>query len=249
MSGSKVISIHTGTKQPAKMDWVFMDAGDTFIYGYPTFYQAIRDCCLEHQQNFELDRVEEAVRASIKEMPRSDFSDQETFTFYFRSLYRNVLQSLNYAGNIEMGVNYLWNEWETGRRLRLFDDTLQALRSFKDAGFKMAAISNWDTSFERTLKSLGVAEYFEFIIASCDAGVSKPDIRIFEFALQKAGVQPGDVWYLGDQIEVDIEPAKQLGLKTILVDYYGKHLENNGVADYKVSSMSVAASVILKRNI
>lgn len=53
---------------------------------------------------------------------------------------------------------------------------------------------------------------FDFIIATSEYMYRKPNKRIFELALEKAGMQPEEVWYIGDQYQCDIVGAKEAGL-------------------------------------
>lgn len=53
---------------------------------------------------------------------------------------------------------------------------------------------------------------FEFIIATSEYLYRKPNKHIFELALEKAGLQAEDVWYIGDQYQCDIVGAKEAGL-------------------------------------
>jgi len=59
---------------------------------------------------------------------------------------------------------------------------------------------------------------FEFIIASSEYGIRKPDKMIFDLALKKAGLTPEKVWYCGDSIEFDIIGAHNAGLFPVLYD-------------------------------
>jgi putative hydrolase of the HAD superfamily len=45
--------------------------------------------------------------------------------------------------------------------------------------------------------------------------MSKPDLRIFEFAIDKACKKPADCVMIGDRLDTDIAPAKKIGMKTI----------------------------------
>lgn len=54
--------------------------------------------------------------------------------------------------------------------------------------------------------------YFEFIIATSEYMYRKPNKRIFELALEKAELEPSDVWYIGDQYECDIVGAGDAGI-------------------------------------
>lgn len=53
---------------------------------------------------------------------------------------------------------------------------------------------------------------FDFIIATSEYMYRKPNKRIFELALEKAGMQPEEVWYIGDQYQCDVVGAKEAGL-------------------------------------
>ena len=44
-----------------------------------------------------------------------------------------------------------------------------------------------------------------------------PDRRIFEIALERSGCKPENAVMIGDRIDNDIVPAKQLGMKTIWI--------------------------------
>ncbi len=220
-----------------------MDAGDTFVYGYPTFYLAIRDCFRRIGGEIHLGHTEKVIKTFLQQNPPSNLIDQEGFTRFFHDLYGNVLQALNYPDDVQEGVAWLWSEWQAGERLRLFDDSLSALKRLSKAGFLLGVISNWDLTFERMLDRLNVRDFFAFTISSIQMGIAKPDPRLFQYALEKTGASANQSWYMGDQIEADIQPAAALGFKTILVDYYDKVCDGHA-AHYVAPSMSVAAEII-----
>ena len=51
----------------------------------------------------------------------------------------------------------------------------------------------------------------------CSSDLSKPDLTIFEYALEKAGISPQEAIYVGDRIDNDMIPAKKLGMTTIWI--------------------------------
>lgn len=53
---------------------------------------------------------------------------------------------------------------------------------------------------------------FEFVIATSEYLFRKPDKRIFELALEKAGLLSEEVWYIGDNYACDIVGAADAGL-------------------------------------
>ena len=56
---------------------------------------------------------------------------------------------------------------------------------------------------------------FEFIITSSNYIFRKPNKRIFDLALEKAQLQPDEVWYIGDQYECDVKGSLNAGLLPI----------------------------------
>jgi FMN phosphatase YigB (HAD superfamily) len=49
-------------------------------------------------------------------------------------------------------------------------------------------------------------------------GVEKPDTRIYEIALERAGVAPEEVLHTGDSMRKDYVPAKNVGMHALLLD-------------------------------
>ena len=67
------------------------------------------------------------------------------------------------------------------------------------------------------IRSAAYSASERIVIASAEEGVSKPDRRIFEIALERSGCKPENAVMIGDRIDNDIVPAKQLGMKTIWI--------------------------------
>jgi putative hydrolase of the HAD superfamily len=49
-------------------------------------------------------------------------------------------------------------------------------------------------------------------------GVEKPNARIFQMALERAGLGPGQAVYVGDLYSVDVLGARAAGLPAVLLD-------------------------------
>jgi putative hydrolase of the HAD superfamily len=48
----------------------------------------------------------------------------------------------------------------------------------------------------------------------------KPDLRIFRIAVERIGEAAGNILYVGDRIDMDIEPALQMGMQPVLKAAY-----------------------------
>ena len=102
----------------------------------------------------------------------------------------------------------------------LYDDTVPTLQHLRDAGFKLAIVSNWDTPLDPLTERLGIAHYFDIIVASHDARVlsAKPDPHIFNYTLAAVSVSAAEAVHVGDTYEADIVGARDVGIRPILID-------------------------------
>lgn len=85
----------------------------------------------------------------------------------------------------------------------------------KEQGIRTGVISNiayCDQIVEERIRTLLPGHTFEFILASSEYMFRKPNRRIFHLALEKAGLGPEDVWYIGDNYECDVVGAREAGL-------------------------------------
>src|SRR5262249_13098088 len=103
---------------------------------------------------------------------------------------------------------------------------LDALALVRRAGAPAAAISNSDGS---ALSMLTAARHrppprlllrpsLEFGSDSGEVGVEKPDPRLFQLALDRAGVAASDAAYIGDFYSIDVRGAGAAGLTPVLLD-------------------------------
>lgn len=70
----------------------------------------------------------------------------------------------------------------------------------------------------RKMTNSGLTDFFEHVVNSEMAGKRKPHPSIFEFALNLAGAKPETSLMIGDNLEVDVEGATNLGWEAILFD-------------------------------
>ncbi|MCX2933432.1 HAD-IA family hydrolase [Mycobacterium sp. CVI_P3] len=96
-----------------------------------------------------------------------------------------------------------------------YPDTVEVLRSLKASGLSTAVVSNIAFDIRPAFDTAGTGAD-EFVL-SFEVGVVKPDPRIFQIALQRLGVDPGEAVMVGDSDEND-GAARNVGCDFILVD-------------------------------
>jgi len=103
---------------------------------------------------------------------------------------------------------------------RVPEGLVPALERAKDAGIRMAVVSNAEGTVERQLVEAGLRPFLETVVDSTLVGVSKPDPRIFREALVRLDADPRRTVYAGDIPSVDVDGARGAGLDAVLIDTF-----------------------------
>lgn len=115
--------------------------------------------------------------------------------------------------------------WELFKRNyfdSLFSDSLPILNRLAARGVPLGIVSNYGTHLLDLLPKLNILHYFNFVVVSAIVGVAKPHPRIFEIAIEEAGVPPGQILYVGDNVTDDIEAANRVGIEAVLINRPGR---------------------------
>lgn len=99
----------------------------------------------------------------------------------------------------------------------LYADVLPALERLRE-DFRLFAISNGNAD----LAAVGLARYFEASLAAREAGVLKPDPRIFSLLLGRAGLAAGAAVHVGDDAVADVEGARRAGVTPVWLNRRGQ---------------------------
>lgn len=100
----------------------------------------------------------------------------------------------------------------------VYPNVCELLSFLNESGIRTGVISNigWTgAALQRRINTLLPDHHFEFILASSDYGLRKPDPRLFRIALEKAKLNPESVWFCGDTYDKDVEGARKAGLKAV----------------------------------
>lgn len=110
----------------------------------------------------------------------------------------------------------------------LFGDVIPTLDALDSLGTRAGVISNWDSSLHRILETLGISHRLDFVIASLEHGIEKPDKKIFQIAEQVGSFEPDEVLHVGDSYEDDVVGAKSAGWRALLLDRASPSKRQNG---------------------
>ncbi|MDE2668532.1 MAG: HAD family hydrolase [Chloroflexota bacterium] len=103
--------------------------------------------------------------------------------------------------------------------IRPFPGALETLGRLKEAGVRLALLSNGDGPSQRgKIERFALESYFDHIQIEGEFGAGKPEAGAFRNALAALGVEPAEAWMVGDNLEADILGAQRVGVHAIWVD-------------------------------
>jgi putative hydrolase of the HAD superfamily len=121
----------------------------------------------------------------------------------------------------KLGTEITVDELLEAIRFEGYPDAIPALRSLRDRGQRLVAVSNWDCSLARVLERCGLGGLLDGAVSSAAAGARKPDPAIFAPALEIAGCGPEEALHVGDTLEEDAAGARAAGIRSLLIDRTG----------------------------
>jgi HAD superfamily hydrolase (TIGR01509 family) len=119
------------------------------------------------------------------------------------------------------GYHMAHNLWE-----HVPADVIPALQRLRASGRKLVVVSNANGRMRAALDRVGIGPHVDLVIDSFEEGVEKPDPRIFERALARAGARAESTLHVGDLFHTDVVGARAAGLRAVLLDIgdlYGDH--------------------------
>ncbi len=81
--------------------------------------------------------------------------------------------------------------------------------------FHVGLISNAWSGMREYLKRERLLDLFETTVISAEAGMMKPEARIYSIALEQAGVKAEEAVFV-DDVQVNIDACQQIGMKGVL---------------------------------
>lgn len=148
------------------------------------------------------EQIQEIFQLYMKRFMRGEISEAE---------YWDVLRA-KYGFVIHESISDEFRKWSG---LKANESVLALVNEAKKQGWQTALLSNVIEPTYNVLQAAGFYDKFDTIIASCKEGFAKPEITIYELALKRLNTTAQESVFIDDK-QTNLEPAKQIGFKTIL---------------------------------
>jgi putative hydrolase of the HAD superfamily len=105
------------------------------------------------------------------------------------------------------------------------DPSVPALLERLRDRYRLALVSNYPCGqcIRDSLDKVGMSGLFDTVVVSGDVGFCKPHPKPFETALQTLDAGPRSALYVGDNWLCDVQGAKRLGMRAVLVAQFAPY--------------------------
>lgn len=220
-----------------EVDAVFWDVGGVLL-NIPSVFAA--QTAFVHRLAEQVDKDPEAALESYRGVLREHFRGRENRE------YRTARAGRAKAVTAILGDRTDAFDWESvyteeqRRHLELNPGVAETVRGLHEAGIYLGIISDADADRPRTiLQWFDLEAYFNDITTSEEVGYTKPDRRMFETALEKAGVRAERSVMIGDKYTNDIEGAASVGMHPI-----GYGAEPGPLTKYQIDDLTEVLTIV-----
>jgi putative hydrolase of the HAD superfamily len=221
---------------PEKVNAVLFDFGDTLIHGNFTsgatdwVWEEIYREVINPAASGEIAALPE-IRAAWREHVQSAMARTWTEKTEQEIDYVTVVQKafahakLPLAADldflrrvVEMEHSLLYEKIVT-----VAPDALTTLARLRENGYRLGLVSNFcnlpEVAYGR-IRQVGLLEFFDASVLSCEVGWRKPSLRIYEAICEKLNVAPENCLFVGDRLIEDVRGPQQIGMQTVLTTQF-----------------------------
>lgn len=217
--------------EPDPVEVVIFDAGLTLVRAEPSFVGVFAEGL--RRAGFDVEAADiddwgEAFYAAWQDHdvawadadePSPHLGDLDVERRFWRGLYLRVLENLGIEGDHPEIAAHVHDAFLEPESWALYPEVREVLNDLERRGLRIGLLSNWGPSLRDILAHLNVLDRFDPVVISGEIGIAKPDLAIFDRALDLLGELPGPrTAYVGDDVQHDIAPARRLGMRAVLVD-------------------------------
>ncbi|MCQ2597279.1 MAG: HAD family hydrolase [Treponema sp.] len=122
-------------------------------------------------------------------------------------------------------------------------DAVETIKAFKEAGFKIALLSDFPP--EQKGELWGLKPYCDVILGTEACGALKPSDIPFRKMAEDLGVEPSEILYVGNSYRYDVLGSKNAGMKAAW--FTGKKTDKTGMADLVFSRYKDLQAAVLDK--
>ncbi len=206
-----------------KIRGIFFDAGNTLLRVHPSVGEIYAEAARSHGASLSPKAVEESFKKMWSRTGPLVTNEGHRLTFekerdWWRYIVGEVFREHIEFENFDTFFDFLFERFAQSDCWRLYDEVFQVLQDLNQRGLRLGIISNWDSRLPSLLQQLGISHFFNTVVVSALVGYEKPHPAIFQIALERVGLDPSEVVYIGDDPVLDYQAARNAGMQALHLD-------------------------------
>jgi len=191
---------------------IFIDIDDTLLDYIPCCREAFDAALPEHPEYFDI--FFSISGRLFSEAKHGKYTISEVMDLYPQEFIDTIGYPQSAVDPFKHAFRAAWGKTHT-----LVPGAEQMLQTLQTKGYRLFAASNSFGHLQRSrLEHAGILRYFEDTFISMDIGYDKPDIRFYQEALRRCGLQPSEVLMIGDSMTTDVLGAQAAGIDALFFD-------------------------------
>jgi putative hydrolase of the HAD superfamily len=166
-------------------------------------------------------RYEDARRSALADLHRHPELDHDEEIWVLFT--QRIIEGMGGRGDTYGCAVEMTRAWEHAHHFDLFDDVLPTLDALRERGLRLGLLSNTARDLQLFVEHHGLA--VDAVLTSRLHGKTKPHEAIFLRMLELLDVRPDEAAMVGDTLEDDVEGARNVGMRAVLVDRDGRYPE------------------------
>lgn len=182
------------------IDTILFDFGNVIAYFDPEYI--VKDFVVDEK---DVDLLKSAVYDDWQALDKGVI-DYEDYIQKTKSMLPDYLHP---------NVNSLFNTWY--KHMPYIENMPQLIKKLKRRGYRLLILSNAPIFFGDVLDYFDITKFFEDKVISGSIRMIKPDIRIYQYTIEKFNLIPENTVFIDDNID-NVNGAKACNLNSILFE-------------------------------
>ncbi len=209
---------------------VFLDFGGTLADRSPDVWTILLEVCAENGVSLTRKDVDVGRALADRSHRSVQFQTAELMEGFWVGWFRLILESLGVEDGLRIAQD-AHRRIKDETKIRLYSEVSEVLPCLRELAPCMGIVSNYNCMLEPNCMGLGIASYFDFILASDLIRSGKPQRLIFDLAVRESGAHKEACLHVGDSLGADYNGAEAAGLQALLLDRFGSGVRVSPIAE------------------